>query len=602
MPITCQYPAALTAACLARPAQVLWLSQDAAGLAELRERFPGQQIADVAEAFHAAWERLRKPLLVLGAQWSARSHGQPWWWASHLASRRTTALPGQQELALLLVAVERIRQAGDQALLFVVTSPGLAQALAAHCRRAGIRYAGPGRAGPLDALRLGLRWARRLIGYWRLNRRWFRAVAAAPPPRPLPTTDFVLLRSWMAPAAPGGDATYRDRDFTFLPAWLRARGQRSVVLPMLIDPSGDEPRQVARLRALEQDFVFAHQWLSWRDVLRPVAWEWRGWRRLRGVVPVAGLDAGPLLRWHHRQGLFDPQGMLFALVYPLLRRWAAAGIRPRVVLTSFENSTAEKLLLLGVHDHLPGVPVVGYQHTVWLTGETSQYLAPGDVAHFPLPDRIVTLGPAYLSILTQQGFPAARLAPGPALRFQYVRELRPTPLPAEPLTVFFPLPYDDRLCLDVLPRLLAAWRAAGEAPRLLLKLHPRNAPDLLARALRGAPADRCEVVTQPCPEVYPRCHLVVTCGTSVVALEAIAAGRPVVRVKPLQQPFFDPMGWLDYPVPVALREAELVATHRAARRLTEADLARLAGLIPDYFAPADDQHVAALAEPAPTPP
>lgn len=142
------------------------------------------------------------------------------------------------------------------------------------------------------------------------------------------------------------------------------------------------------------------------------------WRDSRGDYEFRynGFEAfAPLLR---ETFVDDLAGVyLFnLLIYRATRRFFETW-SPRVVVYPFENKPLEKMILQGIKDSRQKPKIVGYQHTSITPRHITLLFAPGEAAHTPLPEKIVTVGKVTKAYLEAEGnYPPGIFVAGGALR------------------------------------------------------------------------------------------------------------------------------------------------------------------------------------------
>jgi hypothetical protein len=504
---------------------------EAAGEAEALERVATGPTRAAAAA------RLRRPYLdAIGAL--SRRNASPVWWATHLAAKHP--YPSLfTRLCALAVADELL----EDGTLVVCSTPALATEVAdlaaarglaveratppAWRRRAGgAAFAAAWTAGRGFA-RVAPQPARRAVG--RLHptarfaldrtpghrRRTLRALGHMP--QPFAGDDTALLATWIDERSFGPDG-YRDPHFGPLAERLEQAGLRVALLPRVL-PGADFGACAERLLASGQRVVFPDAWLTEADWLRCE----RTAARYRPDIP-AGLAAGgvPLARLateyvdEHRRACAD------ALSYHVLvRRLTEAGTRPARVVLPWEGHAWEHALTEAVHRRLPGSVVVGYDNLNFSRLALSLYPAADELELRPLPDRVVTNGPAFARVLAAEGFPADRIRTGCALRHDgFARKPRADRATAGDGRAIVAGSIDVPQTVELVTAALAAF-----GDRAVVKLHP--ACD--AAAIRAAcPSARYD--DRPLGEQLPEAALLLYTYSSV-AYDALAARVPPVFVR-----------------------------------------------------------------------
>lgn len=482
----------------------------------------------------AAAERLRRPYLdAIGAL--SRRHASPLWWATHLAAKHP--YPSLfTRLCALAVADELL----EDGMLVVCSTPALAAEVAGIAagrgltveratppewrRRAGAAaFAAAWTAGRGFA-RVAPQPARSAVG--RLHptarfaldrtpghrRRTLRALGHTPEPFAGP--DTALLATWIDERSFTPDG-YRDPHFGPLAERLEAAGLRVALLPRVLG-GADFAACAERLLASGRRVVFPDAWLTEADWLRCE----RAAARYRPDIP-ADLAAGnvPLARLaaeylgEHRRACAD------ALSYHVLvRRLAETGVRPARVVLPWEGHAWEHALTEAVHRRLPDSVVVGYDNLNFSRLALSLYPAAAELELRPLPDRVVTNGPAFARVLAAEGFPADRIRTGCALRHDGIARAPRAARGGDRALVAGSI--DVPQTVELVEAVLAAF-----GDDAVVKLHP--ACD--AAAIRAAcPSARYD--DRPLGEQLPEAALLLYTYSSVV-YDALAERVPPVFVR-----------------------------------------------------------------------
>ena len=557
------------------------LDSDFILLQKLRRKFPQYPIGIPSDRFQDRVSDFAPSIMKIFAGIGAKNNFD-WWWSGQIASRSSTAVPATLECVYLMLADE-VMSEGKGDVLFITNSYGLQESIARAAKKRKIAYECQMRGRCLARLRCLLGIVRRTISYLLVNRRWFRTLRRLGIKRSLPMKMSVLFRVWITDNTIIPEKPYFDRNFGDMPSYLSRNGYSVVLLPMIFNLKKDLADQLMIMAKSGVDFIYPHQWITWSDIVKIAGWEWRRLRVSFRDVRLNGLDVEPILRWDRDRGACSVEMMLFNLAHPLLSRLNDRGCSFAGFLAAFENKGPEKSFLLAARKVYSNVPFVGYLHTVWVNNDFAHHLVPEDLISYPLPDWIVTPGDAYLDILEDTGFPGSCLKSGPAFRFDYIAQMKPVEhaLPPEPLEIFFPLPYDTAISLEVITRIAAALEGDVDF-HLIVKPHPLNHRDILHKELERF-EDSVILVDGSCSDWYPKCHLVLACGASVIQFEAIASGVPLVRIAPSSQFFLDPMHWMTYPVPVAYDADSIKACVVTALEIPSAQLALLASEVGQYF-------------------
>ena len=524
------------------------------------------------------------------------------WWSGQVASRSSTATHVVRNILYARFAKDVVSAGGEERVLFICADAGLRRCLARMLRECRVRFRHE-TSSPVRAWRRGAgAWGMAMRAAFSI--REFLRTARLRDVLPLPQdlgkpVPRAILRTWIPEGAFDAAGRYHDRNFGPLPEYLRRQGWDVLYVPMFVDlrrPLADWYRLMA---ASGERFLVPAQLVRLRSLLWLLSLEARRVLAGTGPVRVDRLDVSDILRHETVLHAFDPAMVRLNLIHPLLGELSTRGIRLAAMMYPFENNAPERMFLLAKRAFYPSSRMVAFQHSVWLSRQAGAELVPDEAAVQPLPDRIVCGGRVYVDILAGLGFPREKLAAGAGLRFAPIRDYpdRRTAGPAgRPPVLFLALPYDRDLSFELLDRLRAAV-GDGAAYRVAVKSHP-----LLDEAALRAFLDRlafpaAEIVTGSTKDCLLRADVAVNIGTSVVQMEAMACGVPLVRVVPDNHFFLDPMKWMPYPLAPARTPDDLRDRLREALAMSPETLAALAAEVKrDYFEAATDASLAVFTE------
>ena len=216
-----------------------------------------------------------------------------------------------------------------------------------------------------------------------------------------------ILRSWVTAGCVDEKGNYRDRNFGVLPDYLQKKGGEVWIIPMYFNLDRSILHQMKILTRCQWRFLFPEQYILLSDILRT----------LRDSLNVLSLDLNDctfegenvrhLVREAHLQTSLSTRLLALNTVKYAIRRMAEKGTRVDRFIYSFENTAPEKPFLIACRRYYPGVPVIGFQHTVWYKEQFCICMAPQEIPYHPMPDQIVVSGRRYLDILEKTGIPEA---------------------------------------------------------------------------------------------------------------------------------------------------------------------------------------------------
>ena len=482
---------------------------------------------EAADALQRKGSELRTPYLDwVGSIGAANDTVE--WWASELAARTSYTLFYDRVCALAAA----LEMPSEQTTLVICPSPAFAATLGSlrrrheRSRRSGARLLRAWtRSAPraLHALpgRVSNR-ARLLLDSDPRYRRRILAAHGALEQRPFTGT---LLFTWIDARSFGPDGTYADPHFGPLAAMLRGRGIEVAFVPRVL-PNFSFAEAVQRLLATGETFFFPDVYIDVGDQ-RDCA------RRAAAFSPaiaddaaVAGVPVALLAREHIEQYRSSQASAL--ATGALVRRFASAGVRPERIVHPCEGHGWELVLAWSARRHLPGTSVVGYDNLNMSTLALSMFPARSEIGVRPLPDHIVTNGPAYRDVLVREGVPNGIVRTGCALRHRYLWEAAQARRPrAERLRILVATELALGPSVELVDKATCAFDGADVD--LVVKAHPLQPRDEIVRVL-GERAASLDFEDRPTLELLAEADVVLY-TYSAVGYEALALGVPPVFVR-----------------------------------------------------------------------
>lgn len=525
------------------------------------------EVIPAGETVQGVARALRRPYLDLIASLGARQASLAWW-VSRI-SERNTAVSSLFESCVWLHAARAEQVRSNTPLCVVCDRPEVLDALAGvpPSRRGGtVRRIGKG----------GL-WALRCV-------RKVMAARAVEPPRG--DEPFVLIRTWVDEASVTEGRGLQDRYFPGLATWLRERGHRVVTLPVMFGVRHES----AVWRALGTgDGEILPEFRLYRvsDFLYALRTGWASAALDIGPVELAGVQVGDLFAHERERWAMDGGTLDAALCSRLARRLADRGLNVERVIDTYENMIPEKGLIWGFRTCAPDARLVGFQHGALYPLLLCNFVTAAEAEIAPLPDVVVCNGPRFRQLLVSEGLPPDRTIVGAALRYRHLRRVadpasrdEPRILAPLPLTVEIASEFLEKIC-----RALPGWT-------VVLKPHPMAPIELALSALTltALPAG-FSVARGTMHEALSQATTVVSTA-STTALEAVAAGVPVVVVGGYAAVDLNPLDWNPELAPV-VRDSEGI--RREVERIAALGDEALASyreagrrLLDEYFSPVND--------------
>lgn len=488
-----------------------------------------------------AWE-LRKPFLEWVGKLGAL-HDSAEWWSSQLASR--TSYNGLYErVCLLAVTLETLRELREESILIVCSTPALAQEVARAAAVQAPPIAATRRAGGSRALRAWARLApppllpvpgrafpaiRRTLDTDPRYRRRVLAHHGLLEHVPLAGPDTALLFTWIDERSFDDEGNYRDPHLGALADMLRERGLEVALLARVLHTLSFD-QAAARLAATGERFLFPDAYLELSDHRDCAASAAAFDPRIPDDAAVAGV---PVARLARELVARERPGQAGALATGhLMRRLVDAGVRPGRIVHTCEGHPWELVLAHTARRLLPQTTVIGYENLYMSRLSLSMFSAPVELSIRPLPDRIVTNGPAFRDVLVADGLPEHVVRVGCALRHRSLWKSQPgsSREPREHRSLRVVVAGEIALSPSVELVLKSAEAFDGDpAYELLVKPHPLQPRRELERVL-GERAHPLRFVEEPTSVLLASADLLLYMF-SAVGFEALAVGVPPVFVR-----------------------------------------------------------------------
>lgn len=464
---------------------------------------------------------LRRTFIDTISQVTAANAGSPEWWLTWLSSRDRFR-PRLWDRMRVLAKLSAAREAGKTVDLSRLDLP------TADVVRS---WNTPRRSGSpklLSVLSRGIGWLIDAIVLAKHVRLALKRLAAARRfPAKLSGAYDVIIVTILTEAAVTRDGPYADVYFGRLHQWLADVGQRVIFCGF---PEGHAERIVAG--AVQRDDVdiltYGHL-LTRRDVVRTLARALSVRFRVPPLPLPWGGDAGPLVRADirfERCSIFDG-----ILIRRAMDRLLARQPEARLI-HMYENNGWERANYQAAKAAVPPRSVTGYLHCAVLRSHLKNTFPSDEHGTRPMPDRVVTTGPAARELLMTFGdYPDGLLADGCGLRLPSLSDMVDTEPAQRPvrsvLAVFEGL-------MSVAPALRLFAEAARRRPdlRFLVRCHPQLPIERLAPAAGVAYGPDASVdVSRPASLVEAVAEAdAIAYVSSTAVLYALYAGRPVIKL------------------------------------------------------------------------
>ena len=340
---------------------------------------------------------------------------------------------------------------------------------------------------------------------------------------------------------------FHKSSFGDLSARLGELGCSVAMAPMILR---DVPYREAlrRVQNVTAPLLVPHRYLRLRDLLWAVISTWRRIPLREPLPPLDGMDISALVKEDLRLHWISNRAADALLMAALTRRWADLGIPIARIIYKYENQPWERALCWGAKRYLPQSKLVGYQHARAPLLYLNYYLAPGEETVAPLPDRVVTIGEHTARLLSSDGYGPGRIRVGGALHIPGLdARRRPTGeslIPASDATVHAPVLVACSYGLEEaseLADLAARLFDEDDGVGVVIKCHPAMPFRNCQQLMRGPLPKHVRVSEEPITDLISKSSIMVYTG-SMVCVQALAAGLPVIHLRPEFDLDLDPLG------------------------------------------------------------
>jgi hypothetical protein len=513
------------------------------------------KVLNLAGRFNREIGRLRKGYLNLFADLS-KKHDSLAWWCTHLASKNSASIPLQLNITYLFCAQKVIddvsKKESNNRLIFIADSQALLESIKilGNTRHYDVYQPRKKFITKFFMIKLFCIYIYRIILFLvqsnkkrRLNKFNFNQISFN---SSLKKTKIIVIRSWITRGTLKEDGLYLDRNFGELPNWLKSKGYKVIIMPMFFNLDKSVNEMFSLIQKQNFHFVNQEHYLKLIDYIQAL---YVGWEQINiplNKITLEKLDLTLLFREVQLQEGFKLGNLSLNLCYPLMKRLKLSGIYVDRFYYPFENNVVEKPFILGCKNFFPNSEVFAYQHTVWYENQLGMFLGDSETQH-PIADKIICSGPIYLDVLKKAGFPKDRLVAGPNLRFTSVHKDHSTSKHnIRRPNILLPLTYDIDLAYDLIHKIKLI---SKDFPGLFIYIrrHPLLNQKELTDFLNEIEMSNFQYADEwNMQDWLLNTDIVLSTGGSVVILETVAMGIPLIRVEPDNNFLLDPLAWTNY--------------------------------------------------------
>lgn len=555
------------------------------GISARGVNFHRDSIADRLD--RTAWSA-RRPYIEWIGRLSRRNNSLAWW-ASELASKNPYHLLFPR-WCLLRVGVDMLARRELHRTLVVSSSEAILQELSRRARREGIevRKLRVPSAAIWKNVRSWLQRGKRglfqspLIELLRRRSVLHRYGQAPTRGRVFVGADTDLIFSWIDGRNARTSDPFRDLNMGPIPCYLQKRERKVGHAGMVIDRAYEVV--IASGAVSKRPFFFLETYYGATDWIR--CW-WMSWC----FRPKLGGD-GALRRLarEHVRGTrpFLTEALRFGCI---VRNMSRAGVRPGRILYPMEGHSWEHTLVRAARKHLRGTALIGVDAGVFSSLVLSMFPAKEELLVRPLPDHVITQGPAATELLRRDGVWGTRVLTGCGIRHAYLREFPGSEarrLGSDIARILIAPGVDFQDTLDLTRKAIEAF-GADPSCHLTLKCHPLVPSESVRRSLGNIQG--LSYSDNPVSDLLKEHDVLLYTYTSV-CFEALRFGVFPVFVRSENFLNFDKLEEADEVRWVASSTQDLVSVLDRIRSLSASDVAdwqvRAEETLDRYLAPIQD--------------
>lgn len=477
------------------------------------------QVADEIRAEHVAWiDYLNR---IYG--------GNLEWWFGPIASRNVYCSKLFQYSCYLEI-LKRIWDKADKRPRLIITgSAGLAKAISKWASERGIsvRCRILARTQALtDYIRAFGRWSYFALGLL------MRQVAARSSGKgccldEVGSQDLAIVDTFVHDSCLSEDGVFTDHYFPYLHEFLKTRGFRLLVHPVLYGFGLHYLSVYRRMRRSNTRFIIPEDYLKWSDYFYILTQPLRAARRRIRAPRFRSFDLSDLIIEEQRN-LADELSLTAGQIYQLFLRLGESGLAPKLVINWYENQAIDKALIAGSRQAFPQARIIGAQIFLHLSNMLNLFPSPAETAAGMAPHLLLETSEYQCSVARTFTADLA-CVPAAALRQNHIfKEFSQGEGQGENKAILVLLPFDVAESVEILDTLKRGLNRLDNQVPLLVKCHPDLHSEKLLQVFgrQNWPA-RFEIFQGSLPAALSRARVVISANSSSI-LEAVIKGIPAI--------------------------------------------------------------------------
>jgi hypothetical protein len=346
--------------------------------------------------------------------------------------------------------------------------------------------------------------------------------------RVCPPGKLAIIDTFLHDSSLDERGVFQDIYFHNLHDYLEKNGYQVLVHPVLHGFSFRYFSIFKRLRQSGTHFIIPEDYLSPADYVHILTYPIRAWRRTIRAAGFRTFDLGDIIREEQARGLADNASLLAGLTYRLFIRLGKSGLRPRLIISWYENQVKDKAMVAAARQAMPQAKIIGAQILIFSYNLLSLFPIQSEVEAGVTPDMLLEMSEPLCEFARTftQDIPCR---PAASLRYAYFfEEQQEVTETTKGSTVLVLPPHDMPEAAEMLEIINAGLDRMPKLTHWLIKCHPDYSPRELKRLFgeRNWP-ERFEIYQGTLSEAFKGTAVAISSNSSAI-VEAAAMGIPVI--------------------------------------------------------------------------
>ena len=340
----------------------------------------------------------------------------------------------------------------------------------------------------------------------------------------LENSSSVLLRDWIDHRSFDLNGDYQSAYLGKLNEHLKSNRKSVLILPYI---SNINKKTLEQMIDSGECFIVPHSFLTIKNIFSklfvklPI---------LKSYPLFSDLDITYLIKDDFRK---DNRRFIDALLYfDIVQNLNISNIYFNSCIYLYENYVDEKIFCAGMKKYYPSTNLIGYQHSTAPKMLLSYYFSKKEAKTIPLPEIIVTNGPYFTNLFSDENYPPEKLITGGAIRYSYLYAKNDVRFVKNyentPYNILVTPSISINETLELLIKVIKSF-GDKEWCQITVKYHPAINHNIIKKYVEFYPSN-LHVSEVPVPELLKKTNLLIYTMTGA-AIEALYAGVPILHIK-----------------------------------------------------------------------